>query len=89
MQFTTFGNLNENPVIRTLRYLVLAGLAGAVLAVINVLPGVDLPGNYDAIIIGAVVPVLAGLEKRIRDLNARAQEQPPAVVEPAQPPPTP
>lgn len=82
-QFTTYGDLNENPIVRTLRYLVLAAAAGAVLALTQALPGVDIPGNYDALIIGAAVPALAGLEKRIRDLNARAKGEPAKTVEPA------
>ena len=80
MSFTTFGHLNENPLVRTARYLVLAGIAGGILAIATALPGVDIPGEYDAIIIGIAVPALIGLEKKIRDWNASnsANVEPPA-----------
>lgn len=89
MKLTTFGNLNENPLVRTARYLVLAAAAGAVLAIAQALPGVDIPGNYDAAILATAIPMLAGLEKRIRDLNARAKGESPRAVEPPTSGPTP
>jgi hypothetical protein len=65
-----FGNLNERPLFRFLRYLAFAAAAGAVVAVANALPGVDIPGDYDAVIVGIAVPALAAADKWLRSRMA-------------------
>ncbi len=57
---------NENPWVRTIRYLAFVGVAAAVVAINEALPSVDFPGELDATIIAVAGPLLAGLDKFLR-----------------------
>lgn len=57
---------NENPIVRIGRILIMAGISGAALAIAQTLPGIDIPGDYDAIIIAGGTAVLAGVDKWAR-----------------------
>lgn len=66
------GAYNENWLARMTRAGILAGVAAAAVAIANVLPSVDIPGNYDVTIIAVATPVLIGLDKWLRGRAAGA-----------------
>ena len=60
------GTYNGHWLARLVRTALMAGIAGAALAVAGALPGIDIPGNYDVVIVGLAVPVLSGIDKWAR-----------------------
>lgn len=64
------GGVNEYPLVRTARLMLMAAALAAVTVLANELPRIDLPGEYDALIVVVGTPVLAGSEKWLRDRGA-------------------
>lgn len=57
---------NENPVVRAIRLIVFAGVAAGAAKAIELLPNVDWPGEYDALIISVGTAVLGMADKWLR-----------------------
>ena len=61
---------NEKALVRLVRYAVLGGVAAALGIVIQQLPGVDLPGDFDMFLTPLLLAGLAAGEKFVRNLQA-------------------
>ena len=68
--FLGTGGLNEYPLVRMARYMMMAAAAAVVTVAIQELPGIDFPGTYDAAIVIISTPLLAGADKWLRDRMA-------------------
>lgn len=60
------GSYNGHWLARLVRTALMAGIAAAALAVAGALPGIDIPGNYDVVVVGLAVPFLTGVDKWAR-----------------------
>jgi hypothetical protein len=66
-----WGDRNEQPIWRAARLLWMAAISGAAVAVAEALPGVDIPGEFDTVIVTTLTALLAAVDKWAR---SRARE---------------
>lgn len=66
------GGVNEYPIVRTARLMLIAAALAGITALLQALPGIDFPGDYDPLIVMVGTPIVAGAEKWLRDHNAPA-----------------
>lgn len=64
----TWGD-NEKALVRLVRYAVLGGVAAAIGILIQQLPGIDLPGEWDVVLSPLILAGLAAAEKAVRNLQ--------------------
>ena len=57
---------NENPILRFARVVLMAAVSAALVAALEALPGIDWPGEYDAMVVSLGTAVLAALDKLVR-----------------------
>ena len=62
----TLGGWNAGFFGRTARVLAMAALAAAAVGVAQALPGIDFPGESDALIVSGLTALLAGVDKWAR-----------------------